>query len=144
MIFILSKRSLDKLEGVDDRLQEVVREAIGITKVDFGVIEGVRSIARQKRLVNNGASHTMQSKHLEGKAVDLLAYADGDDNSIYLEDLVEQFEEVDIKKSKLKQMIYRDSGKNTKKDPVSISQAITNLINFAGDSQLLNNLKLIS
>jgi len=77
MIFVLSKKSLGKLEGVDDRLQEVVMQAIGITKVDFGVIEGVRSIARQKRLVNSGASHTMKSKHLEGKAVDLLAYADG-------------------------------------------------------------------
>jgi len=77
MIFVLSKRSLDRLEGVDDRLQEVVRESIGITKVDFGVIEGVRSIARQKRLVNNGASQTMESKHIAGKAVDLLAYADG-------------------------------------------------------------------
>jgi peptidoglycan L-alanyl-D-glutamate endopeptidase CwlK len=77
MIFTLSKRSLDKLEGVDDRLQEVVREAIGITKVDFGVIEGVRSVARQKRLVNSGASQTMDSQHIHGRAVDLLAYSDG-------------------------------------------------------------------
>ena len=77
MIFTLSKRSLDKLEGVDDRLQEVVREAIGITKIDFGVIEGVRSVARQKRLVNSGASQTMDSQLIHVRAVDLLAYSDG-------------------------------------------------------------------
>ena len=74
MTFVLSKRSLDKLEGVDDRLVEVVLTAINLTEVDFGVIEGVRSIARQKELVNSGASQTMKSKHIEGKAVDLMAY----------------------------------------------------------------------
>jgi len=72
--FVLSKRSLDKLEGVDGRLVEVVLTAINLTQVDFGVIEGVRSIARQKELVNSGASQTMKSKHIEGKAVDLIAY----------------------------------------------------------------------
>ena len=74
MTFILSKRSLDKLEGVDERLVQVVLTAINLTEVDFGVIEGVRSIARQKELVNSGASQTMKSKHIEGKAIDLIAY----------------------------------------------------------------------
>lgn len=74
MAFKLSQRSLKNLEGVDPNLVAVVKRAIEITKVDFAVTEGVRTIARQKELVANGASQTMNSKHIEGKAVDLVAY----------------------------------------------------------------------
>jgi len=74
MAFKLSLRSIDRLEGVDDKLIEVVTTAIKYTKVDFGVIEGFRTIERQQELVDRGASKTMKSKHLEGRAVDLVAY----------------------------------------------------------------------
>jgi peptidoglycan L-alanyl-D-glutamate endopeptidase CwlK len=76
-MFTLSQRSISNLAGVDPRLVDVVRRAIEITKVDFGVIEGVRTTMRQAELVTKGASQTMNSKHIEGKAVDLLAYIDG-------------------------------------------------------------------
>ena len=76
-MFKLSRRSLDKLITVEPQLQSVVRRAIELTKVDFGVIEGIRTVERQKELVEKGASKTMKSKHLEGKAVDLMAYIDG-------------------------------------------------------------------
>jgi peptidoglycan L-alanyl-D-glutamate endopeptidase CwlK len=75
--YALSQRSLEKLQGVDDRLVRVVLRAIQITKVDFGVVQGVRTMAEQAALVAKGASQTMQSKHLDGKAVDLMAYIDG-------------------------------------------------------------------
>lgn len=74
MSFKLSKRSLTKLEGVDERLVAIVKYAITETSVDFGVIEGVRSIQRQRELVAKGASQTMSSKHIPGEAVDLMAY----------------------------------------------------------------------
>ena len=74
MTFKLSNRSLEKLEGVDDALVAVVRQAIGISKIDFGVICGMRTIQEQEELVARGASQTMKSKHLDGKAVDLMAY----------------------------------------------------------------------
>lgn len=74
MTFKLSGRSLDKLVGVDQRLVDVVCRAIEITEIDFGVICGLRTQEEQKELVAKGASQTMKSKHLEGKAVDLLAY----------------------------------------------------------------------
>jgi peptidoglycan L-alanyl-D-glutamate endopeptidase CwlK len=74
MSFKLSQRSLDRLVGVDKNLVDVVKRAIEITSVDFGVIEGLRTLERQKELVAAGASHTMKSKHLDGKAVDLVAY----------------------------------------------------------------------
>ena len=77
MSFKLSQRSLDRLDSVDPNLIKVVKYAIGVTKVDFGVIEGVRTLEKQKELVAVGASKTMNSKHLKGLAVDLMAYVGG-------------------------------------------------------------------
>lgn len=77
MSFKLSQRSLDRLDSVDPDLIKVVKYAIGVTKVDFGVIEGVRTLEKQKELVAVGASKTMNSKHLKGLAVDLMAYVGG-------------------------------------------------------------------
>jgi len=74
MTFKLSTRSLDRLIGVDPRLAAVVKAAIHTTKVDFGVICGMRTLEEQKDLVAKGASQTMKSKHLQGYAVDLMAY----------------------------------------------------------------------
>ena len=76
-MFELSERSLSKLEGVNQNLVLVVKEAITLTKVDFGVICGLRTQEEQEALVAKGASQTMKSKHLEGNAVDLMAYLDG-------------------------------------------------------------------
>ena len=77
MGFTLSQRSLDRLEGVHDDMVRVVKKAIDVTKIDFGVICGLRTIEEQKALVAKGASQTMKSKHLEGLAVDLMAYVGG-------------------------------------------------------------------
>jgi peptidoglycan L-alanyl-D-glutamate endopeptidase CwlK len=55
----------------------VVKFAITATKTDFGVIQGMRTLEMQKALVAKGASQTMKSKHLDGLAVDLMAYIEG-------------------------------------------------------------------
>ena len=73
-MFELSSRSLNKLEGVEDNLVAVVTNAIELTKVDFGVICGMRTQEEQQELVDKGAAQTMKSLHLEGRAVDLMAY----------------------------------------------------------------------
>ena len=74
MGFKLSKRSLARLEGVRPELVAVVQRAITITNVDFGVIQGLRTMEEQRELVAKGASQTMKSKHLTGEAVDVMAY----------------------------------------------------------------------
>jgi len=74
MGFKLSSRSINRLNGVDSGLITVVNAAIDMTKVDFGVTCGMRTVEEQKALVAKGASQTMKSKHLEGRAVDLVAY----------------------------------------------------------------------
>lgn len=76
-MFKLSQRSFQRLAGVDEALQDTVKLAIQKTKIDFGVICGMRTKEEQEALVAKGASKTMKSKHLEGKAVDLMAYIDG-------------------------------------------------------------------
>lgn len=74
MAFKLSKRSHNNLQGVNSNLIKVVEIAIKHTRVDFGVIEGLRTKAQQRLLVASGASQTTNSKHLTGEAVDLMAY----------------------------------------------------------------------
>ena len=73
-MFKLSSRSLKKLGGVKPELVQVVTRAIELTTVGFGVIQGLRTLSQQKKLVASGASQTMNSKHLTGDAVDLMAY----------------------------------------------------------------------
>ena len=77
MIYRLSGRSIDRLEDIDSRLSQVVHEAINATKIDFGVTCGRRTELEQRELVDSGASKTMNSKHLTGHAVDLVAYING-------------------------------------------------------------------
>lgn len=76
-MYKLSKKSLSKLDGVHPDLVKVVKHAIKICDVDFCVLEGMRTMARQKILVAAGASRTMKSRHLTGHAVDLGAMLNG-------------------------------------------------------------------
>ena len=81
MGFKLGKTSLARLQGVDETLVNVVKRAIEISEVDFTVMEGVRTLERQRELYAQGrtapgkiVTWTMKSKHIEGKAVDLVPY----------------------------------------------------------------------
>lgn len=72
--FKLSRRSLERMQGIHPDLAKVVMLAIQLTEVDFGVTEGLRTIEKQREYVAKGASRTMNSRHLTGHAVDLVAY----------------------------------------------------------------------
>ena len=69
--FVFSKASEDNLKGVKPQLVKVIRRALELTDVDFGVREGLRSVEQQRLNVAKGVSQTMNSKHLTGDAVDL-------------------------------------------------------------------------
>lgn len=73
-MFQFSQRSLDRLQGVNERLVIICHKAIKITSIDFGITQGIRTIEEQRELVARGASTTMHSKHLDGRAVDVVAY----------------------------------------------------------------------
>lgn len=72
--FKLSNRSLARMDGVHPDMVAVVKRAIELTAVDFGVTEGLRTSKRQQDLVAAGASKTMNSRHITGHAVDVVAY----------------------------------------------------------------------
>ena len=72
--FRLSRHSLERMQGVHPDLVKVVMLAIQLTEVDFGITEGLRTIEKQREYVARGASKTLNSRHLTGHAVDLVAY----------------------------------------------------------------------
>ena len=92
-----SKRSLDALAGVHPDLKKVMLEAIKDTPVDFVVVDGLRSDARQKEYYSQGRTKPGPkvtnadgvknlSNHQDaadgkrdglGSAVDLYPYVDG-------------------------------------------------------------------
>ncbi|MFJ6324100.1 MULTISPECIES: M15 family metallopeptidase [unclassified Rhizobium] len=83
MSYTLSARSVSRLNGVHPDLVRIVKRAIQITEVDFTVLEGLRTVERQKQLVASGASKTMNSRHLKaengyGHAVDVAPVINGE------------------------------------------------------------------
>lgn len=78
---LLNARSERNLIGVHPDLVRVVRRAAAdLTDASgwgFVVTEGLRTAERQKELVAQGASWTMNSRHLTGHAVDLCVYIKG-------------------------------------------------------------------
>lgn len=71
MAIVLGEKSLARLEGVHPHLVAVVKQAAATSPIDFTVLEGLRSIERQRQLFAQGATKTMKSRHLTGHAVDL-------------------------------------------------------------------------
>jgi len=76
-MYKLGKRSKKELLGVYPPLAFVVMEAIKVTKQDFTVLDGLRTTEEQRKNVARGVSKTMNSFHLYGLAVDLVAYVNG-------------------------------------------------------------------
>lgn len=84
-MFELSTKSLRKLDEVHPELARLTRKAIQITKVDFGVHEGIRSYETQVRYMREKKTTTLHSLHLEqhdgySHAIDIFAYIDGKAN----------------------------------------------------------------
>ena len=71
-----SERSKINMKGIHPDLRKVLDRALEITEVDFVIVEGRRSVDRQKELVRIGASQTMNSRHLTGHAVVFYAWVD--------------------------------------------------------------------
>lgn len=83
MSFKFSQSSINRLNTVDSRLQEIAKLALSISKVDFGIPAngGLRTAEEQNKLYHNGKSqldgYKKQSKHQAGMALDVYAYVNG-------------------------------------------------------------------
>ena len=75
-MYRFSNRSLESLQGIDDRLIILLGLMLEHSKYDFVVTEGLRTVERQKFLVKTGKSTTMNSKHIIGKAFDIAILVD--------------------------------------------------------------------
>jgi peptidoglycan LD-endopeptidase CwlK len=80
MTFFLNERSLKNLEGVHPDLRKVAYKAADICpkEMQFVVTEGLRSIEKQRENMANGASKTMNSRHLTGHAFDVAVFVNGE------------------------------------------------------------------
>lgn len=84
-MFALSTRSLRYLDEVHDDLARVARRAITESRVDFGIICGIRTIEDQYNLVEKKLSTTLHSLHLPQHdglswAIDVVAYVNNKQN----------------------------------------------------------------
>lgn len=68
----------ERLLTIHPALADVVRRAAGSLPFGLMVVEGIRTQERQAQLVAQGASKTLNSRHLTGHAVDLAPVVDGD------------------------------------------------------------------
>ncbi|MEQ5176510.1 MULTISPECIES: M15 family metallopeptidase [Proteus] len=75
--YTLSQRSQNNLNDVHQDLVRIVYLALTLSEYDFVVIEGVRSLIRQKELMKEGKSKTLNSRHLTGHAVDIVPLVNG-------------------------------------------------------------------
>lgn len=87
-MYKFGKGSLNKLVGVDERLIVFISQLLTISKYDFTVISGVRTLEEQQRLFAQGRAEKgaistncdgikNKSKHQECKAIDIVLIVDG-------------------------------------------------------------------
>ncbi len=75
--FKWSARSLREMEGIHPDLRAVCDRALELSEVDFVITDGRRTKAEQAQHVANGASKTMNSRHLTGCAIDFAPLVHG-------------------------------------------------------------------
>lgn len=74
---MLTKRDMARLKGVNPDLVRVIKRASTASKVPFMVVEGLRTMERQRQLLRAGATKILNSRHITGHAVDLVPLIDG-------------------------------------------------------------------
>lgn len=82
MTYSLGSKSLAELSGVHPDIIAVEKLAISISKQDFSVHDGLRTIEEQREYVRRGVSKTMNSMHMKqpdgfGHAVDNVPWING-------------------------------------------------------------------
>ena len=77
MNYKFGTRSLSNLQGVHPDLQKLMHASITDAPHDFTITEGLRSSTRQQKLVDEGKSTTLRSRHITGHAIDLAVIRGG-------------------------------------------------------------------
>lgn len=82
-MYQFSSKSLERLSTVNPLLQDIMKEAIKVSPIDFGIplYGGLRTAKQQNQLFKDGKSKCdgikIKSYHQSGNAVDVYAYVNG-------------------------------------------------------------------
>lgn len=76
-MFKFSTKSEQLLNMVQKELNILAHEVIKISPIDFSITEGFRDRMKQKELYNDGKSKTLNSKHCECEAIDIVCCKEG-------------------------------------------------------------------
>lgn len=68
MTFRLSKKSLEKLDGVHPKMVELCLEVINVSPIDFAIVQGVRTKAHQEALYAQGRKGLSEVNMLRQRA----------------------------------------------------------------------------
>ena len=77
-------KARERLGTLHPDLARLIERAAAMSDVDIAVLEGVRSIERQRKLLASGATTTLRSRHLPhaqdglARAVDIAPVVDGE------------------------------------------------------------------
>lgn len=83
MTFRFSKRSIERMEGINPALREITEYALELSPIDFGIPQygGLRTAEEQRELYDDGKSqldgYIKKSYHQSGNALDFYAFVDG-------------------------------------------------------------------
>lgn len=76
-MFKFSSQSKAILSGVNPQLAKVPYLALDYSPIDFGIREGLRTLATQKKYLARGSTTTLNSKHLTANAIDVAPWVNG-------------------------------------------------------------------
>lgn len=90
-MFSFGSVSLGNLKGVHPDLVELATRVIAISPIDFRVVDGLRTLAEEKKFKAKGASQTLNSMHLKQKdgfshAIDFAVWYNGAVNFLRIDD----------------------------------------------------------
>ena len=84
MARLFGTKSLERLHTVHPDLARAIERAVKSSDVDIAILEGVRSLERQRKLLASGATTTLRSRHLAhatdglARAIDIAPVVDGE------------------------------------------------------------------
>ena len=84
MAHLFGSNAHERLGTIHPDLARVIQRAVRLSDVDIAVLEGVRSLERQRKLLASGATTTLRSRHLAhardglARAVDIAPVVDGE------------------------------------------------------------------
>ena len=76
-MYRFGSRSKKKMAGVNPDLVGLAYRALSLSPYDFGIIEGLRTLERQREYIAAGKSLTLHSRHIVGEAIDFAVWQHG-------------------------------------------------------------------